>query len=373
VSGELDLEGAIAETKAGIASWPEERAALVDSLNTEEGAVGVAHARKRSAPQEEPRPSLELISSVELANRARHRHENGGVTYLWDQIIRTGGLLLLLVAFAKAGKTTFAHRLINALARGDDFLGRATRTSKVLVLAVEDPLESIEENALELLDGGHPNILYHPSPLVMTDRVLDAIVSTVKTQGADLVDLETLGAFWTVRDENDNAEVQRETGRLRIATRLSGVPWLVHAHTGKNEDRDDGGEIRGASSLFGAVDQALILKRKGRDTTQRQLYGRGRFGNTPAFSFDFDPVTKLYTFLGGDRRREDDVTAQKVATALRSEWDSTKVISIRAGLESNPARVASALRRMEGVECQGRGTRTDPYQWRRAEPSQEAL
>jgi AAA domain len=358
----LDLAAAIAETKAAISAWPDERDAIVDSLNTEQAAVGVENL-SRPAP---PRPTLDLVSSVDLAERARHRREHGGAVYLWDQIIRSGGLFLLLVAFAKAGKTTFAHRLINAIARGDEFLGRQTKASKVLVLAVEDPLESIEENALELLDGGHPNILYHPSPLVMTDRALDAIVSTVKAQGIEMVDLETLGAFWTVRDENDNAEVQREAGRLRAAARLSGVPWLVHAHTGKNEDRDDGGEIRGASALFGAVDSALILKRKGRgETTHRTLYSRGRFGNTPAIACDFNPTTKTYTYLGGEDAREDDATAQRIAPAVREEWETTKVIGARAGLESNLARVARALRRLDGVECQGRGTRTDPYRWRR--------
>src|SRR5262249_3756543 len=147
-------------------------------------------------------------------------------------------------------------------------------------------------------EGGCADITMHADPLRMTPEVLDAVVAAVKAQGFGLVAVETLSSFWTITDENDNAKIQQAVNMLRNAVRRSGVPWLVHAHTRKEEGREDGGDLRGASALFAAVDLALFLKREGRgETTKRRLFGRGRW-SVPSLVFDFDG--KAYRLIGSE-------------------------------------------------------------------------
>ena len=62
-----------------------------------------------------------------------------GIPYLLDGIIPAYGMLGMLVAYAKVGKTTFAQQMAAAIAMERPFLGRTTEQRRVLVLAAEDP------------------------------------------------------------------------------------------------------------------------------------------------------------------------------------------------------------------------------------------
>jgi hypothetical protein len=100
-------------------------------------------------------------------------------------------------------------------------------------------------------------------------------------KGIRVLFIDTLSKFWTVLDENDNAEVQRAVNPLLALARDLNVAVVLVHHSNKG-DGGGGRMIRGASSLFGIVDQALILHRHGpTDSTQRRLETLGRYEESP--------------------------------------------------------------------------------------------
>jgi hypothetical protein len=106
--------------------------------------------------------------------------------------------------------------------------------------------------------------------------------------------LFSLGAFWLVQDENDNAQVQHHGEAIRDAARRSGVPWLLDIHARKAEGAD-GSEIRGAAALAGVLDcwisQRRGARKKGEADSVRYFEVRGRLPHGAvdiAANFDAD-------------------------------------------------------------------------------------
>ena len=195
-----------------------------------------------------------------------------GVRYLVDGIIPDYGTVGFSVAFAKVGKTTFSQGLAAAVAMGRPFLDRATTRAKVLVLAAEDPAEYTAWLARHLdVEAGW--MTFRRKSLILDPHGLARARTTIARGGYGFV----LIASWQavvrglIRDENDNAGAVRVVEDVKAAARLTGVPWLIDAHSGKGEDQHDDADpsraMRGASSAAGAADYTLSLR-----------YANGAFG-----------------------------------------------------------------------------------------------
>ena len=227
-----------------------------------------------------------------------------GIRYLVDGIIPAYGMLGMLVAFAKVGKTTLGQALADAVARGTTFLDRATTATRVLVIAAEDPPEYTAYLARSLT-ATDEQLTFYRAPVLLDTPGLQAIVETIQDGRYGLV----LIASWQavirglVKDENDNAGGVNLVEAVKAATRATNIPWLIDAHSGKGENQDDDADpmmaLRGASSAAGAADYMLSLRyANGAFGTQRRLSGKGRFVTLAPITLEYDLVTGVYTSLG---------------------------------------------------------------------------
>jgi hypothetical protein len=122
-----------------------------------------------------------------------------------------------------------------------------------------------------------------------------------------------------------------------------------------------GRSIRGASAIFGALDQALFWVRpKGQETNRRILKTLGRYDTPPELLFDWDKE-KGHTVLG----TPEDMPAQnfnQVTKALSNRPQSVTAIAEKAGTTDKVARtILEKLRERGEVHRGGSGVKNDSH------------
>jgi hypothetical protein len=287
-----------------------------------------------------------------------------GIRYTVDGIIPNYGMLGMLVAYAKVGKTTLGQALAAAVAMGRPFLERDTTQTRVLVIAAEDPPEYTAYVA-RVLDVEPGRLMFYRAPMLLNGDGLRAISQTVTTGGYGLV----LIASWQavirglVKDENDNAGAVNVVESVKAFTRQTGIPWLIDAHSGKGEDQDDDADpskaMRGASGAAGAADYTLSLRyANGAFGTERRFSGKGRFVNFPPLTLDLDLTTGAYTLIASTKQAMAETTWRLIQDlgALdrtpRSVTDIAKAVGLFTGNRLSGTarrRVVDALSRRPGV------------------------
>jgi hypothetical protein len=306
-------------------------------------------------------PDDEIEDAVDVARRGR-AIDAAGVPYLLNGIIPAYGMLGFLVAYAKVGKTTFGQQLAAHVAMGRLFLDRVTVATKVLVLAAEDPPEYTAwlARTLEIARG---RMLFRCKPLILDPASLRHLAATIKQRQIGMV----LIASWQavvrglIKDENDNAGAVRVVEDVKAAARVTGIPWLIDAHSGKGEDQGDEADplraMRGASAAAGAADYMLSLRyANGTFGTQRRFSGKGRFVSFPPLTLDFDPPTGAYTVAGGTKDVTRESTWQLICDtgALTPTPRSVTEIARAAGLAIDDEKVDGATRRRVYSALRGR-------------------
>jgi hypothetical protein len=228
----------------------------------------------------------------------------------------------------------------DAVSRGGDFIGRKTKRTRTLYIAAEDPPEYTAYVARHLtpeLNG----MTFYRRPVILNDDGLASIAATVMAGDYGLV----LIASWQsvirglVKDENDNAGAVVVVERVKAATRVTKVPWLIDAHSGRGEDQADEADpvraLRGASSASAAADYILSLRyAAGPFGTARRLSGRGRFVNVPPQTVDYNVEDGAYRDLGSvkDAGRETTWRQIEETGAVVAEPRSAVTIARAAGL-----------------------------------------
>jgi hypothetical protein len=293
-----------------------------------------------------------LADAIEVIRQGQAIADEG-IRFTVDGMIPAYGMLGMLVAFAKVGKTTFGQALAAAVAMGRPFLDRDTTPVRVLILAAEDPPEYTAYLARTLTVDAD-RLTFYRAPIQLTAAGLAQIVGTVQSGQYGLV----LIASWQavirglVKDENDNAGAVNIVETVKAATRLTGIPWLIDAHSGKGEDQDDDADpskaMRGASGAAGAADYTLSLRyADGTFGTKRRLSGKGRFINFAPLTLDYDATTGAYTCLGSTKTAAADTTWRLIGEtgALSTTPQSVKQIAVRIGLAVEGQRMSGAVRR----------------------------
>jgi hypothetical protein len=294
-----------------------------DFYRREAEDIGREHA-DRDRARDADRPRVVNFENAELDGKALsdavdvksegQAIAHAGIKYLVPGLIPNYGMLGMLIAYAKTGKTTLAQVMGAAIATGTDFLDLTTTPARVLVICAEDPSEYVAFLARNLPLDVRGRMTFYRKSHVLNPLGLAQIVGTVRKGKYGFV----LAASWQalirglVRDENDNAGMARVVEEVKAATRTSGVPWLIDAHSGKGEDQSDEADpskaLRGASAAAGAADYALWLRyANGAFGTQRRLSGKGRFVNLAPLTIDYDLASGTYTLLdasGKDAMRE---------------------------------------------------------------------
>ncbi len=275
-----------------------------------------------------------------------------GIRYRVDGIIPNYGILGFSVAYTKVGKTTFGQALANAVAQGADFLNRATAQARVLVIAAEDPPEYTAWLARNL-NAPAGSLTFYRRPVRLDADGLTRIENTIREDGYGLV----LIASWQsviaglLKHEDDNAAAVVIVEHTKTATRTTGIPWLIDAHSGKREDQSDDADptkaLRGASSAAGAADFVLSLRYgNGAFGTQRRLSGKGRFVSFPPLLLDYTISTGTFTALGDTKSAQSDSTWQIIIeSGVLADWASVDAIAMAIRMVSDKGKPTSTHRR----------------------------
>lgn len=286
------------------------------------------------------------------------------MTWVWEPFLPEGGLVLL-VSFMKVGKSTLAYPLAIAIAQGKPFLGYRTKQGGVLILAVEEHPRDVKRRLQRFgLCPGDP-VFVHRGRLVDSPATFEALRQFIRKNVIKAVILDTLPRFWSVYDENNNAQVMREMSPFLDLARDTGAVVILLHHERKSGG-EDGRGIRGGSALFGIVDQALMLdrRRQGGTSTQRVLRALGRYDETPG-ELILDLAGDEYRRLGTSEELNREAKEAKVWEALSEEPRDVATVAQGAGLTEKETR--KVLEGLGGkVIRKGRGVKRDPYTYRRA-------
>ena len=293
----------------------------------------------------------------------------GGPRYVCDKLVPQYGWLGFVVAKTKTGKTTFARALGTAVATGTPFLDRDTTRSRVLLITAEDPIQVVEHAAINISTDADGWLFLASCPLVLDEPMLKALVEVIAEKQIGLVLIATWSnvTLGLIRDENDNANAQAVAGNIHRHVGLSGVPWLIDIHAGKNEDATDEADpmmaIRGGTAVPGVADFVLHLRyaHGSPKTTRRRLSAGGRaFIDCPLMTIDFDPKSSTYSVVSGDQHAETRDTDWRLiceldalSTTPRTVHDICRAIGYgndrQRPSQAQRKRVLNALYRRPGV------------------------
>lgn len=306
------------------------------------------------------------------------------IEWVWDKYIAQGDLFIF-AAFMKVGKSTLIYPLVIAVARGIPFLGFKTKKGGVLILAVEEHPRDVELRLRKLGMTPDDPIYIHAGPLPNNEGELEAIRRFIQEKGISLVLIDSLPYWWSIKNENDNAEIIAALKPLLELARQTGAAvGLIH-HESKYGGRDqwggshgDGKSIRGGSALFGIVDQAILLDRRhGGTRNQRVLKTIGRHSESPpeltielegnpALS---DPNPYSYRNLGTSEELTKVGNAEKVLAVLTVERQDIEAIAKVSNINPKAVREAAEQLHNEGkVIREGKGVKGDPYTYRLEAP-----
>jgi len=283
------------------------------------------------------------------------------VTWVWDPYIPDGSLTLLS-AFMKVGKSTFVAPLAVAIASGSPFMGYPTKGCPVAYIAIEEHVRDVVNRFDSFgAEAVRDNIYFHSAPVDPTAAIYSQIKTFIQAKGVGLVILDTLASWWRVEDENDNAQVKRAVLPWLAMARETGAAVLLIHHTGKME-QEGGKAIRGASSLFALVDQALVLRLTpaGKRSTKRVLEVEGRYEQTPARTVIELGPDDIYRVVSKDGLLSEAYVAS-ITDALRQAPEPVSAQALVALTGITLRQVSRHLREVPGLITQGKGVKADPF------------
>lgn len=271
----------------------------------------------------------------------------------------------MLSAYMKVGKSTLMYAFVAAVARGEPFCGHPTSRTPVLVLAVEEHKREVVNRLIKFgVKPGDP-VMVHVGPLHPNSETYHDLDKTVRENNIGLVVVDTLSRFWNLEDENDNAEALRALAPLSNIVRSTGCTVLLVHHNGKGEGVG-GKEIRGASALFGAVDQALLLKHHGEQrATFRRIETFGRFDATPPeIIIQLDEDTGSYKLIGTQKDARIETIRHQIRSWLEGNPGPHTVGSLVAAIKVPKSSIHRALATPQPwFFRQGDGTKGSPYSY----------
>lgn len=267
--------------------------------------------------------------------------------------------LSIIGAKPKVGKSTTARTLAYQTSRGGEFLGRKCAQGPVVYLALEEKRSEVAKQFRQMGAQDEP-IFVHVG--AAPEEALAAFAAAIDEHKPILGIADPILKLIRLRDANDYAEVTRAMEPLIELARNSGCHIMCVHHLGKG-DRTGGDAILGSTALFGAVDTALLMKRR---NDQRIIESVQRYGTDypeTVITLDFD--TGMVTAAGEVATIEMDEMCAKVLEALADEELTEPLICDRLG--GNPTPIAKAIRHLHAqnqLTRLGKGRRGDPYVYR---------
>jgi len=199
------------------------------------------------------------------------------------------GAMHLITGDAGAGKSTLVSALGYAVARGDDFLRRATSKRPVLILDAENPATAVCERfrRLSVRTGDDFRIwgqwVGEDPPAAGGAVVLEWVA---RCERKPLIIVDSLIAF-NPGVENDSGDTRRYMAQYRSLTAMGATVIILH-HIGKSETARD---YRGSSDIKASIDVGYKLTNLGdgaRLSTLEMRPFKQRFSVAPLLHLRYD-------------------------------------------------------------------------------------
>lgn len=251
-------------------------------------------------------------------------------SYLIDQFIPYPGRILL-IGPAKEGKSFLGLQLGLAVAKGEPFMGRQSKASKVLYLQYDTPPKIWWKRAADIRKYGmefHPNlfILDHRDP-EYRKRVdirknlsdIDYLKKVVTECDPQLVIIDTLRKMFS-GDENSSDVAQEVFNNLNEIFENQSVVYIHHTHKlspppgQKIQARIKPGDaIRGSSFFAGEVEATYLL-------LGNKLISESRVDEAMDEKMEFDKITLQWKYTANEKTARDE---EKVRNLYASKsWPS---------------------------------------------------
>lgn len=175
--------------------------------------------------------------------------------------------LHLLAGDAGLGKTTLLYNLCIHLARGTSFAGFGPpRPLRILYYDLETP-DLLFRQKLYLISENFP-----PEGLAFSRSFsVNGALTLTKEYRFDLIILDTLNEAFETREEEDNAEANRQMRELRRIIKETGAAMLGISHMGKDPSSKGVYKLRGASARPAAADLVLNLEQAMEDVVRLEV------------------------------------------------------------------------------------------------------
>ncbi len=287
------------------------------------------------------------------------------ISWVWENIIPEGRLFLL-VAYPKVGKSELISHLAVAVSQGKEFLDHKTKQTGVLILALEEHRQDIKRRLSKLGSCESDPIEIHFGELKNDPETIQDLKEFIISRHIGLMVIDTISCFWKIQSENSNTEVHNALmPLLTLAHDTNCAVGLIH-HKNKQGGEDER-SIRGASSLFGIVEQALLLEnRKGGNGTQRILKTKGRYQSFSPDKLVIDFIDGKYVCLGTKKEMEAQAMKDGIYKLISDSQEgiTEEEIKKQTGLSRTPVRkVLKALEEDHKAKTHGTGKRGDPLKY----------
>lgn len=310
-----------------------------------------------TAPTEYRREPFKIMSMKELFSTARDERN-----WICESLIPEG-VLFILAAYPKAGKSQFSSQLAIAIAQGKDFLGFKTMQRNVLVLSIEEHPDDVSIRLKDLGALETDPISIRCDPLRQSMECIEDLKLHITEQDLGLVLIDTLGCFWNVESENDNAKVEKALEPLRTLAHQTNCAIGVIHHTNK-AGGTAGKELRGASALLGAADQLLVLDSVQGMTNKRLLKITGRYKAKCPSALKLDFKDGQYISLGSKEEIKDNEIREAIQEVIRLQSCTERQIADLSGVSRAYVRKYIKGAVEQGiVKQEGKGGKKDPRRY----------
>lgn len=191
-----------------------------------------------------------------------------------------------------SGKSTVTLMLAYAVAKGEPFLGHATKQSKVLIVDRENGAAIYKERFKRLKLDRNDDILYWggwQDPLPQGPK-FKPLLEFAKEHKPVII-FDSFIAFLEEGSEQDATEVRRYMDAYRFLALAGATVVFIH-HTGKGDNTKD---YRGSSDIKGSVDMAWVLTAKKYMTTAKLRNIKSREGIVEDISFFLEDANFILT------------------------------------------------------------------------------
>jgi len=229
----------------------------------------------------------------------------------------------------------------------------------------------IQHNGLIYKPKESDPLFVHEGFLPNSPAEIRLIKAFIQEKGISLVLVDSLSVFWNVADENNNAAVVREVKPLLALARDTGAAVCLIHHDNKTGGAG-GRNIRGGSSLFGLVDQAIMLDHlPGEGGNKRLLKTLGRY--TPS-ELVIELTDGKYQVIGTRQEAGKQAIVDKALEYLTIEPRDIKTIVQEIDeKETSTRKVLKELCEAGKVILASKGTKGNPATYRLPVPSDSLL